>query len=90
MPGQRGGEFRHECILGITINRVGVDPSGPINGALDWAAARASRMRRPLILVHTLDDYWVGPEYAYYDDLMHHAVICWRRPRTGYWNGSRR
>ncbi|WP_192476946.1 universal stress protein [Arthrobacter sp. AET 35A] len=52
---------------------LGVDPSGPINGALDWAAARASRMRRPLILVHTLDDYWVGPEYAYYGDLMHHA-----------------
>ncbi|MHA7273943.1 universal stress protein [Arthrobacter sp. TMT4-20] len=52
---------------------LGVPSSGPTPEAFFWAVTRAARLRRPLILVHTLDDYWVGPEVSYFEDLMRHG-----------------
>lgn len=52
---------------------LGVPSTGPMNDALGWAVRRAVRLKSPLILVHTLDDYWVTPDLPYYDDLMRHG-----------------
>ncbi|WP_019481421.1 universal stress protein [Arthrobacter sp. TB 23] len=52
---------------------LGVPPSGPTPEAFFWAVTRAARLKRPLILVHTLDDYWVSPDFSYFDDLMRHG-----------------
>ncbi|HEY8294464.1 MAG TPA: universal stress protein, partial [Micrococcaceae bacterium] len=53
---------------------VGVDHSGPSQGALDWAVRRADRLRLDVALVHVVNDYWVRQEYDYYERIMNSAT----------------
>lgn len=41
---------------------VGIIDSSPSDSALLWAAARARRLRLPLVVLHVLDDRWMAGE----------------------------
>lgn len=41
---------------------VGLADSAPSQAALHWAAARARRLKRPLAILHVLDDRWMAGE----------------------------
>lgn len=52
---------------------IGVDDSASGGAAVDWAAQRAERLKRPITLIHTVHDYWAREKYAYYTRVMDSA-----------------
>jgi nucleotide-binding universal stress UspA family protein len=53
---------------------VGISGSAGSQGAVTWAAARASLHKVPLILLHAVDDRWMTPEFQYQDLIRESAM----------------
>lgn len=54
---------------------VGITDSAASNAALAWAAARARRLRTPLVIVHVLDDRWMSGEALPYIDVLRESGL---------------
>ncbi|WP_434620964.1 universal stress protein [Arthrobacter sp. A5] len=48
---------------------VGLDDSEPSRVALDWALNRARALGLPIVLVHSVPQYWATPETGYTDTM---------------------
>lgn len=46
---------------------VGINGSAGSEAALDWALERAAADKRPVTIIHAVDDRWISPDFQYHE-----------------------